>query len=306
MQDIQLLLEQYGGWLVFANVLVEQAGLPVPAYPMLIAAGALAGAAGWLAPWLAATLACLLADSLWYAAGQRYGSRLLGVICKMSLSQDSCIRQTQRLYLRIGVRALLVCKFLPGAGALSTVMAGLTGTPYRRFLAYDLVGAMIWAGSALLLGGLFHSVVNDVLDVLGTYGPMGLALLAAVLALYIVARALRRWILKRNLRVIPRLSVDELMQWRQDGRQALVFDVRPEAVREEDRIPGAIAVDLRAPLPALEAGSEEADIVVYCACPNEVSAAMLAARLRAAGYPKTWALRGGYEAWARHEHPAGA
>ncbi|WP_447917148.1 DedA family protein/thiosulfate sulfurtransferase GlpE [Achromobacter aegrifaciens] len=304
MQDIQLLLEQYGGWLVFANVLVEQAGLPVPAYPMLIAAGALAGAGGWLVPWLAATAACLLADSLWYAAGQRYGSRLLGVICKMSLSQDSCIRQTQRLYLRIGVRALLVCKFLPGAGALSTVMAGLTGTPYRRFLGYDLVGSLIWSGSALLLGGLFHNVVNDFLEILGTYGAMGLGVLAAVLALYILARFLRRRILLRSLRVIPRLSVDELMQWRQDGRHALVFDVRPEALREEQRIPGAIAVDLKAPLPALDAQALESDIVVYCACPNEVSAALLASRLRAAGYPKTWALRGGYQAWQEHEHPS--
>ena len=109
MQDIQLLLEQYGAWLVFGNVLIEQAGLPVPAYPMLIAAGALAGTAGWLAPWIAATLACLLADSLWYLAGRRYGSRLLGVVCKLSLSQDSCIRQTQRLYLRVGVRARCWC-----------------------------------------------------------------------------------------------------------------------------------------------------------------------------------------------------
>lgn len=304
MQDIQLLLEQYGGWLVFANVLIEQAGLPVPAYPMMIAAGALAGAAGWLVPLLAATAACLIADSLWYWAGRRYGSRLLGVVCKLSLSQDSCIRQTQRLYLRIGVRALLVCKFLPGAGALSTVMAGLTNTPYRRFFLYDLAGALIWVGSALLLGGLFHSVINDVLDILGTYGPMGLAVLAAVLALYIVARFLRRRILLRSLRVIPRLSVDELMQWRQDGRDALVFDVRPEAQRDAARIPGAVAVDLKQPLPTLDPAAIDSDIVVYCACPNEVSAALLASRLRAAGYRKIWALRGGYEAWAEREQQA--
>ena len=139
-----------------------------------------------------------------------------------------------------------MCKFLPGAGALSTVMAGLTGTGLRRFLLYDPVGAMIWAGSALLLGGLFHGVVNDVLDLLANYGAMGLGLLAALLALYIVVRALRRWVLVRKLRVIPRLSVEELMRWRQDGRQALVCDVRPEAQRDAQRIPGAIAVDLRA------------------------------------------------------------
>lgn len=304
MQDIQLLLEQYGGWLVFANVLIEQAGLPVPAYPMMIAAGALAGAAGWLVPLLAATAACLIADSLWYWAGRRYGSRLLGVVCKLSLSQDSCIRQTQRLYLRIGVRALLVCKFLPGAGALSTVMAGLTNTPYRRFFLYDLAGALIWVGSALLLGGLFHSVINDVLDILGTYGPMGLAVLAAVLALYIVARFLRRKILLRSLRVIPRLSVDELVQRLEAGRSTMLIDVRSESLPEDQRIPGAIAVDLKAPLPQLSAEALDSDIVVYCACPNEVSAALLASRLRAAGYPKTWALRGGYEAWAERHRPA--
>lgn len=304
MQDIQLLLEQYGGWLVFANVLFEQAGLPVPAYPMLIAAGALGGAGGWAVPWLAATFACLLADSLWYLAGRRYGSRLLGVICKMSLSQDSCIRQTQRLYLRIGVRALLVCKFLPGAGALSTVMAGLTGTDYRRFLAYDLAGSLIWVGSALLLGGLFHGIVNDVLEILGTYGAMGLGVLAAVLALYILARFLRRKILLRSLRVIPRLSVDELVQRLEAGRSTMLIDVRSESLPEDQRIPGAIAVDLKAPLPQLSAEALDSDIVVYCACPNEVSAALLASRLRAAGYPKTWALRGGYEAWAERHRPA--
>jgi rhodanese-related sulfurtransferase len=133
---------------------------------------------------------------------------------------------------------------------------------------------------------------------------MGLGVLAAVLALYIVARFLRRRLLLRSLRVIPRLSVDELMQWRQDGRDALVFDVRPEAMRDAARIPGALAVDLKQPLPALDPSALDSDIVVYCACPNEVSAALLASRLRAAGYRKTWALRGGYEAWAQHEHPA--
>lgn len=301
MQDIHTLLLQYGDWLVFANVLIEQAGLPIPAYPLLIAAGALSGGLGaWLLAWLAATLACVLADSAWYLAGRRYGGRLLGMVCKVSLSQDSCIRQTQRLYLRVGVRALLVSKFLPGAGALSTVMAGLTGTPYRRFVAYDLAGSLLWTGSGLLLGALFHELVGDVLDLLDRYGGMGLALLGALLALYIVVLGLRRWVLVRSLRVIPRITIDELVRWRADGRTPVVVDVRPEAQRDEQRIPGAIAMDLRAPLPDLQFDPEAGDIVVYCACPNEVSAAQLAKKLRAAGYRNTFALRGGYEAWRRH------
>ena len=302
MQDIQLLLEQYGAWLVFGNVLIEQAGLPVPAYPMLIAAGALAGTAGWLAPWIAATLACLLADSLWYLAGRRYGSRLLGVVCKLSLSQDSCIRQTQRLYLRVGVRALLVCKFLPGAGALSTVMAGLTGTGLRRFLLYDLVGAMIWAGSALLLGGLFHGVVNDVLDLLANYGAMGLGLLAALLALYIVVRALRRWVLVRKLRVIQAVGrrADALASGRPPGagvRRAARGPARRPAHSRRHRGGPARAA---AAAGGGRAGRRHRGLLRL---PQQVSAAMLARRLRAAGYRRTWALRGGYEAWARHAQP---
>ena len=228
MQDIQLLLEQYGAWLVFGNVLIEQAGLPVPAYPMLIAAGALAGTAGWLAPWIAATLAACwpTASGTWRAGATVRACWAWSASCRSRRIPASARRSGCTC---ASACALLVCKFLPGAGALSTVMAGLTGTGLRRFLLYDLVGAMIWAGSALLLGGLFHGVVNDVLDLLANYGAMGLGLLAALLALYIVVRALR-WVLVRKLRVIPRLSVEELMRWRQDGRQALVCDVRPSAM----------------------------------------------------------------------------
>lgn len=304
MQDIQTLLQLYGGWLVFFNVLLEQAGLPIPAYPMLIAAGAAAqDAGGWLAVWLLATLACLLADTGWYVAGQRYGGRLLGLACKVSLSQDSCIRQTHKLYLRVGVRSLLVCKFLPGAGALSTIMAGLTGTPHRRFLAYDLAGSLIWTGSGLLAGALFKELVNDLLDLLDRYGMYGLLLVGAALALYVVVRGLRRWVLVRSLRSVPRLSVDELLRWQADGRTPVVIDVRPGPADSTPRIPGALIVDMEAPLADLSLDPASGQIVIYCACPNEISAARLATRLRAAGYNQIWALRGGYDAWKRASHP---
>ncbi len=300
MHDILSLLAQYGGWLVFFNVLTEQAGLPVPAYPLLVAAGAMsAGPGDWLLAWLLAALACALADTAWYLAGRRYGGRLLGLVCKLSLSRDSCIRQTQGLYLRVGPRSLLVSKFLPGAGALATIMAGLTGTPYRRFLGYQLAGSLLWAGSGLLLGALFRGIVTDVLDALDRYGVMGLGMLAGLLALYLAVKALRRMILVRSLRVVPRLSLEEMLRWQADGRPMVMIDVRPEGQREAQRIPGAIALDVRAPLETLQL--PEARIVVYCACPNEISAARLAARLRAAGFVDTWALAGGYEAWLRRE-----
>jgi membrane protein DedA with SNARE-associated domain/rhodanese-related sulfurtransferase len=298
MQDLQVLLQSYGNWLVFLNVLLEQAGLPIPAYPILIAAGAMSGGyADWMSAWLLAAVACWAADSVWYWAGGRYGGRLLSTICKMSLSQDSCIRQTQKLFLRIGVQSLLVCKFLPGAGALTTVMAGFAGTPYRRFAVFEAIGALIWSGSALLLGVLFRDVVNDLIDMIDQYGKWGLLLLLFLFVVYVVVRAFRRWMLVRSLSVIPRLSVDELLKWQADGRMHVVIDVRP-GPDSMPRIPGAIVTDLQSPMPELDLEDDD-PIVVYCSCPNEVSAAKLAARLRAARYRNTWALTGGYEEWQR-------
>lgn len=299
MQDLQTLLHSYGNWVVFLNVLVEQAGLPIPSYPTLLASGAVSSSlTGWASAWLLATLACWAADTAWYWAGGRFGDSLLRMICRVSLSRDSCIRQTQGRFLRIGVFALLISKFLPGAGALTNVMNGYAGTAYRRFVVFELLGALIWSGSGLLLGALFSDAVGRVVGLVGRYGKWGLLLLAVLLAVYVAVRALRRWLLVRGLRVVPRLSISELLQWQAAGRAPVVIDVRPGGVDSIPRIPGAVFADMLAPISDLGLRNDSL-IVVYCACPNEISAAKLAARLRTAGYGDTWALLGGYEAWER-------
>lgn len=296
MSDLHTLLALHGALLIFANVLLEQGGLPIPAYPLLVVAGALAaqGQLSWPLVLAAAVAACLIADTAWYFAGRRYGARLLRTVCRVSLSQDSCIRQTQSLYLTAGPRLLLVAKFLPGAGALSTVMAGLTRAPYRVFAGYDVTGALIWAGSAVLLGVLFHPLVADILEALTQYGRMSVLFLATLLAAYVAYRVFLRWRVVRDLQAIPRLTLDELLSWQRAGRKIVLLDVRPQP---EDPLPGAIPIDANAAIDKLDLGPRDADIVVYCACPNEISAALVASRLRAAGYANTWALLGGHDAW---------
>jgi membrane protein DedA with SNARE-associated domain/rhodanese-related sulfurtransferase len=306
LKDIQLLLQAYGPLLVFVNVLLEQAGLPIPAYPILIAAGALSvhGDLAWEGALAAAVAACLIADSGWYAGGKRFGGGLLDTVCRVSLSRDSCIRQTQSLYMRVGPRILLIAKFLPGASALSTVMSGFARVPMRKFLAFDAIGSAIWAGSALLIGILFNDMLASVLDVISVYGGYGLLALGVVLAIYLVYRVLRRKATIRRFSHIPRVSLDELDDWRDRGRNLVLLDVRAGATNP---LPGALVIDphepilsdpLRWPL--------DAYLVVYCACPEEISAAILAEKLRKAGYVNSSALLGGYNAWLarRGEAPA--
>lgn len=297
--ELQSLLESHGVMLVFLNVLAEQAGLPVPAVPMLLVAGALGMREGGpeLGAVLAAViLACLIADTAWYFAGKRLGQPMLRTICRVSISPDSCIRQTQSLYLRVGPRSLVFAKLLPGAGALSTAMAGMTATPFPLFLFYDALGALVWAGGALLIGVVFTDFVEVILRAFSTYGPMAVTVVAAAFAAFVAWKFVRRVRLLRRTRRVPRMSVGELEERRLGDRFPLVLDVRSEVA---ERIPGALAVDLNAPLDLLSAHPVTTEIVVYCACPNEVSAAILAERLKSAGYANTWALAGGFDEWKR-------
>ncbi|MGV8918053.1 MAG: VTT domain-containing protein [Pseudomonas sp.] len=291
------LLESHAWVLLFLNVLCEQAGLPIPAYPALVVAGALTfndSGAMLGAIWGLAILACLLADSAWYWAGRRYGGWLMGTACKISLSPDSCVRKNKHLYLQVGPRLLLIGKFLPGAGALSTLLAGMMGTPYRRFFAYDLAGSAIWAGSALFLGIIFRNSVQRGLDLMGAYLPYAIGAVVLVFALFLSWRLYnRRRLLQRMLRV-PRITADELLHWEQPP---LILDVRSPEERLSDPIPDSVMVNYDVTLDALPEDSAQRDIVVYCSCPREISAALVAERLCANGAPRTFALKGGLAAW---------
>lgn len=297
MKDIYLLLHTYGPWLVFGNVLLEQAGLPIPAYPLLIAAGALAaqGDLGWAAALVAAVLACLIADAGWYAGGRRYGGGLLGLICRVSLSRDSCIRQTQVRYTRVGPRVLLIAKFLPGASALSTVMAGHSRMPLRRFLMYDGAGAAIWAGSALIIGAAFRDTLARLLEFMGEYGGYGLMMLAGALGLYLLWRLARRRRTRNRYGRVPRIPLTQLHSLQSSGQAPVLLDVRAVP---EDPLPGAIHVDPHGTPQAQQwQWPRDTHIVVYCACPDELTAAVLVDKLRRAGFRNAVALLGGYDGW---------
>lgn len=302
MHDLQGLLDGHGLTLVFLSVLAEQAGLPVPAYPMLFVAGALSMQPDGPpigAVLLAVIAACLIADTAWYFAGKRLGQPMLRTICRVSISPDSCIRQTQSLYLRVGPRSLIFAKLLPGAGALSTAMAGMTSTPLHKFLFYDALGALVWAGGALVAGVVFSDFVDSILAAFSTYGPICVAIVVGGFALFIAYRFWQRFRLLRRAGRIPRMTVMELESRRASGTLPLVVDVRAYGDTPIDRIPGALVMDLKGPLEVLGEYPPTDDIVIYCACPHEYSAAVLAERLRTAGYKNTWALAGGYDEWKK-------
>ena len=194
MDQLIALIQQHGLWLVFANVLVEQAGLPVPAYPTLIIAGAYLtlGDFALTKLLLVGALAAVIADTLWYFAGRRFGTRVLRMLCKISLSPDSCVRQTESIFERFGPASMIFAKFIPGFASVATALAGAIGLRYWKFVVFDLLGSLLWVGVAIGIGYLFRDAIGEALDTLQALGKWGLVLITAAFVAWIATKWWRR------------------------------------------------------------------------------------------------------------------
>jgi len=305
MQHITPLVLQYGLLIVFLNVLLSQGGVPLPAWPTLLIAGALSLAGGASVPAvLAAAIAgSMIADVAWYAAAARLGRRVLALLCRISLSPDSCVRRTESVFARIGTVALLFAKFVPGLGYITVAMAGTTGVSLPLFLLLDGFGAAAYFAVPVVLGRVFHSAIAAILATLAELGEYGMVIVFGALAIYLCERWIARQIFIRRLRM-DRISVDELADMMERGDRPVIFDVRPtEARLRAGIIPGAVAAHVSDIADVLKEYPRDAEIIIYCACPNEASAALAALHLRRAGYRKIRPLLGGIDAWTQSGRP---
>ena len=253
--------------------------------------------------WLitAAVAGSFLADNSWYWLGRTQGRRVLGLLCKLSLSPDTCVRQTETMFVRVGPSALLFAKFIPALGNVTIALAGITRLPFLIFLPLEVLGATIYLSAPILLGRIFHNAVSQLLDTLERLGVIGIGILAVALVVYLFIRWWQRMLFIRQLRM-DRITVEELVTLLDNENKPLVLDVRSRAARAEGIIPGAIPAHPTEMHPTLEHHDRDAEIVVYCACPNEATAAVAAKHLKAAGFKKIRPLLGGVEAWAMAGH----
>ena len=261
------LLAQYGLLLVFANVLLTQAGLPLPALPMLIVAGALVhGGQLSLAPVvLAAVAGSLLGDLPWYAAGRMSGYRVLRVLCRLSIEPDSCVKQTENTFERWGAPSLLIANFVPGFSTVAPPIAGAMHLGLPSFLGYSAAGAALWAGVAVALGMVFHTQVDSLILWLSEKGTLAVLILGLAVGFYIAVKWVERRLFIRVMRM-ARITAEELRVLMQGDAPVIILDARSSTARKLDprHIPGAVPVDITAPEHNVGDVSPEHHIVVYC------------------------------------------
>jgi membrane protein DedA with SNARE-associated domain len=267
MEHLTALLVQYGLLVVFANVFLEQAGVPVPAVPTLMVAGALAVGGGPSLPAIigVAVLGSLLGDVIWYMAGRIYGMRVLRLLCRISISPDSCVRETETRFLNWGPASLVIAKFVPGFSTVAPPLAGALRIKCGRFLFYSALGAALWAGLATVAGALFYRQIDWLLGKLGDMGIYALIVVGIALALFVAVKWRERKRFFKALRM-ARISVDNLYRLMQEGGEPVVVDVRSPSARELDprRVPGAIPIDMLNLDAELALVPPDRDIIVYC------------------------------------------
>ncbi|MCD0502358.1 DedA family protein/thiosulfate sulfurtransferase GlpE [Bordetella petrii] len=301
------LIAHYGVLAVFLNVLGASLGLPLPVMPTLVTVGAsLAIASGGVAPAVlsfaevlgAAVAAGLLGDLAWYLGGKRYGGRTLQTVCKLSLSRETCIRKTETFFGRWGVRALLVARFVPGLSLVAVPLCGAMAIRLRPFIVHDGLGVALWASMGLAIGGIFSRQIETVLAALADLGGQALLLLGAGLALFMLYRYIRRRLLARALES-ARISVDELHALLDGNSRPAVLDIRSAERRALDPfvIPGSVPASEKHLQDVMDRYGMNRTLVIYCSCPHEVSAALMARRLRLAGVKMVLPLAGGIDAW---------
>jgi membrane protein DedA with SNARE-associated domain/rhodanese-related sulfurtransferase len=308
MEHLSQWIGSYGLWFVFFSVLVTQVGLPVPAYPTLVLAAALLVPSVHSFPLIlaVAAAAALIADIGWYAAGYQLGHRMLARLCKVSLSPDSCVRQTESIYHRFGAPSLMVAKFIPGFAAVATAMAGTLHTPLWAFVVFDTIGGLLWAGLALALGMVFRDAIGHAFEILNALGQIGVGVILAGFVLFALVKWAERRRLYRTLRM-ARITVRELHDLIEQGHEPIIFDVRSvSAQRLGGRIPGARTVNEKLLAAQLDGLPRLNEVVVYCACPSEASAARIAKLIMQHGFTQVRPLEGGIDEWIDQGFPVEA
>lgn len=267
MTEVLQFVVHYGYALLFFWVLIEQGGLPIPAAPLLLAAGALAsqGRMHFALAAVIPALASLCADTFWYFFGKQRGGVVLNLLCRIALEPDSCVRRTNSTFTKYGPRTLLICKFVPGLNTAAPTMSGLLGVPFPRFVLFDFVGALIWTSAWTGLGFIFGKQLDRANLYAQRFGGWMLMLFATGVVAYVLNRWRERERFLKQVRG-DRITPDELKEKMESGEPMVIVDLRhPLDVLTDPRtLPGALQIspeDLEARQREI---TRDCELILFC------------------------------------------
>jgi membrane protein DedA with SNARE-associated domain/rhodanese-related sulfurtransferase len=300
MHDPLAVMLRHGRLTLFLSVFFEEAGVPFPAVPFILAGGALVaqgimGAGSLLLIGLAASV---LGDLIWYGMGRARGNAILKLLCRISIEPDSCVGTAKGVFQRYRSRGLILAKFVPALGSVMPPLAGMAGIGLAEFLVFDGIGALLYVGAYGALGALFSNKLAQLIEMLAGLGSTSALILAGSFAAYLLWKWIRRRQFLNKLKT-ARITVDELQELQESGKDVLIFDLRPAVDLEAKPylVPAARWIAREELTQRHQEIPRDREIVLYCSCPNEATAAQIALILQKHGIHRVRPLLGGIDAW---------
>jgi membrane protein DedA with SNARE-associated domain/rhodanese-related sulfurtransferase len=308
---IKILFLRHAYSVMFGWVLIEQAGVPVPSVPLMLAAGTMSAAhkvqLALIVP--VVMFACLIADTSWWWLGRHFGSRVLDILCRLSLDASTCVNRAQGSIARRGGVTLLFAKFVPGVSTIAAPIAGQAGMSLHEFLIYDMAGTLVWASAWLFAGRFFGDLAERSSKLFATLAHFAAALVLLMILTIVIYRYVqrRRFMAElRGLRLEPGQLLDMIERARLDAAEPpFIIDLRHplDVLTDPEVVPGALRIgpeELRLHRDEIPG---DRDIVLYCTCPSEETSAKVAMELRRLGVSRVRPLRGGLQGWKDAGYP---
>jgi membrane protein DedA with SNARE-associated domain len=306
MNDLIQFVLSYGYWVVGLSVFLEQLGIPLPAVPVLLTVGAFSRTGEFSFAWvlLFAFAGSIVADLIWFQLGRNYGRSVVNLVCRVSMEPDTCMRRAENAFTRFGGWAVTFGKFVPGLNAAAVTMAGMLRMSLPKFLGYDGVGVILWAGAYAGIGYIFSAQIERVIIFVSRLGNSVLAVAAVLVAAYLGRKYIQRQNFLKTLRT-ARITPEQLKQKLDDREEVLIVDLRHTLDYEQDgsRIPGALHLLPEEMQTRHREFPRNRDIVLYCGCPNEATSAQVAIMLQRRGVLRARPLEGGLQAWRDRGFP---
>lgn len=292
-------LSQQGYAILFAVVLLEAIGLPLPAALALLIAGA-AAAGGVLNVWYAlggAVAVRLAGDVLMFVLGRYTGWWLLGLLCRVSLNPESCVLRSADAFHRRGRMLLLLSKFIPGINTLAPPLAGCMNMRFLPFLGLNLGGALLYTGAYFGTGYLFSEALEAIMRGYRTLGEMIGWVVIALIAVYLAVQLLL-WFRARTLRQVPSVAPAEAA--RDVAAGARIYDVRSHGYLHARavRIKGSRRIDPNTLHQGAQIIPPGQQVYVYCTCVREATSARVARELEKQGVCVA-VIKGGLRGWKK-------
>lgn len=267
MNEFMQFLIQYGYLVVFIWVLLDQAGLPLPAAPLLLAAGALAGIGelSFFLIILTTLFASVPMDLFWYWLGRARGGKVLNLLCSIALEPDYCVRNTEQTFYKFGSFSLLIAKFVPGMQTLAPPLAGMIKMNIGLFLLMDALGSLIYALVFTSAGFLFHNELEIIARNFSELGMLAGYILLAALTMYIGGKFVQRRLFLRSLRM-RRLHPPEVNDLLGSDRVIHIIDLRHDY--DYKLQPLMVPTAIRVPMETIDLHHDripkDSDIILYC------------------------------------------